>query len=164
MFLVFGPAIFFEETFPFAVLVHRFSGWTFMIRVPVWCNAISADMFFWFLVRSCSIFSCLRLFVYRFLFDFFLVSLLEVPVLYFFLFFLSYVLHCICSIPFGTYQSFSFSSLCCKFLSVTDVINFNISKCVLNSGKLYSFCNSIYFSQWSIGVSVSACLAQKISL
>ena len=160
MFSVFGPANFREETYCFAVLVYRFSGWTFMIRVPIWCNAISADMFLWFLFQSCSIFSCLRLFVYRFLCDFFLVMILELPVMYFSSFFCRtyYVVFVrLLSVPISSF----FGSLSCKFPSVSDVINFNISKWVLIPGKLHSFCISVYFCQWSIGVSISACWAQK---
>ena len=69
----------------------------------------------------------------------------------FFLFFRSYVFRCISSATFGTSKSFSSSSLSRNFLSVIDVINFDISTSVLKSGKSHSFSNS---SSLSSGLAV----------
>ena len=80
-----------------------------------------------------------------------------------FLFFRLYVFCCICSTTIGISQSFSFSSLSRKFLSVIDAIKFDISNSLLKSGKSHSFSNSNNFSQWSSGVSVAVCFAQKKS-
>ena len=44
-------------------------------------------------------------------------------------------------------ESFSFNSLSRNFASVMDVMNFDISNSVLNSGKLQSFSNSCNLSQ-----------------
>ena len=79
----------------------------------------------------------------------------------FFLLFRLCVFCCICSTIFGSSQSFSFSNLFCKFLSVIDVINFDINTLVLKSGKLHSFSISINSSQWFSSVSVSVCFPQK---
>ena len=79
----------------------------------------------------------------------------------FFLFLLSNVFCCIYSTTFDIFRSFSFSNLSRKFLSVIDVINFDINDSVLSSWKSHSFSNSINFSQWCFGVCVSVCSAQK---
>ena len=68
---------------------------------------------------------------------------------------------CFCCTTFSTSKSFSFSILSHIFLSVIDVIHLDISNSVLISGGWHSFSNSINFSQWSSGVSVSVCFAQK---
>ena len=75
----------------------------------------------------------------------------------------SYVFCCTCSTTFNKSKSFTFNSLCRNFLSVIDAMNFDIIKFVLNSGKLRFFSKSSNFSQWSSGVSVSVCFAQKKS-
>ena len=81
-----------------------------------------------------------------------------------FLYFLWYVFCCIFLTTFGTSKTFSFNSLSRKFLSVTDVINFDIGNSVLISGNLHSLSLSINFSEWSSGVSLYVCFfcfAQK---
>ena len=58
-----------------------------------------------------------------------------------FLFFRLYVFCCICSTIFSTFKIFSFSNLFRNLLSVIDVVSFDKSKSMLNSGKLHSFSN-----------------------
>ena len=70
----------------------------------------------------------------------------------------------ICSTTFGTSKSFSFISLSRKFLLMDDVISFDLTNLLLNSGKLRSFSNSSYFSPWPSGVSVPVRFAQKTPL
>ena len=57
---------------PFFVdMAYWFSGWTFMIRIPTWCNAISAVSFFSVCLSVLFCISCKCFFVYSFFFDFF---------------------------------------------------------------------------------------------
>ena len=78
-----------------------------------------------------------------------------------FLFLRSYVFCWICLTTFSTSKFFPFISLSRNFLSVIDVINFDKSNSMLSSGNSHSFSNSSNFSQWSSGVSLSVCFAQK---
>ena len=78
------------------------------------------------------------------------------------LFFVSYLFYCFCLTTFDIFNSFSFKSLSISVLSVVDVIIFNLSNSVQKSGKTHSFSSSVSFSQWSSGVSVFLCFAQKI--
>ena len=99
--------------------------------VPV--IAISTGLFVWCPFRSCSVFSCMRYFVYNSslisntLFD------ARACVMVFLFFFLSYVFCCLSSTTFGTSKSFFFSNLCLNFLSVINDINFVSSNSVLFS-------------------------------
>ena len=79
----------------------------------------------------------------------------------YFLFFLSYVICCICSTTFSTSKSFSFGSWSRLFSSVIDVLYLNIGNLVLISRKSQSFSESMIYSQWSSGDSVSVCFVQK---
>ena len=79
----------------------------------------------------------------------------------FFLLFLSYVFSCISSTTFNTSKTSLFSSLSRSFLSLIDVVKFDINSLVLKSGKLHSFSISTNFYQWSSGVAVFFCFAQK---
>ena len=67
LFFVFGSANFREVAFLFAVMTFWYSCYAFMICVPISCIAKS---FFQSLFWSCSVFSCVCHFVYRFFFDF----------------------------------------------------------------------------------------------
>ena len=60
----------------------------------------------------------------------------------------------------GTSESFPVIFLCRNFLSVFDLLIFDLSSSVLNFQKSQSFSNAIYFSEWSSGVSVSGCFGQ----
>ena len=82
----------------------------------------------------------------------------------FLLFLLLYVFCCICSTTFGTSKHFSFKNLSRSFLSLIDLINFDISALLLKFGESCCFSRSIIFSQWSCGVSVFVCSAQKTLL
>ena len=60
-------------------------------------------------------------------------------------------------------KSFSFNNLSRSFLSLIDVMKFDASSSVLESGKWHSFSSAISLSHWSPGVSVSVCFALKKS-
>ena len=79
----------------------------------------------------------------------------------FLLFFRPYVFCWNCLTTFATSMSFSYSSLSRHFLSTIVVIKFDISNSMFNSAKSHSFSNSSNFSQWSSGVSLAVCFAQK---
>ena len=79
----------------------------------------------------------------------------------FFLFFLSYVLCCICSTTFDTSNPLAFNGLSRNFLSVIDAIIFGKSNLVLNFGKSHCFYSSINFSQWYSGFSEPVSFVQK---
>ena len=64
---------------------------------------------------------------------------------------------------FGISRSFSFISLSRNFLSVIEVINFQISFSVMKSENSQSSFISVSFSQWFSSVSVSECLSQNKS-
>ena len=90
-------------------------------------------------------------------------SRLDIPAsrIVFFSFSQSYVLCWICSTTFSTSKSFSFISLSHNFLSVIEVIVFDVGSSVMNSGKPHSFFNSRNLSQWSSGAFLLVCFAQK---
>ena len=79
----------------------------------------------------------------------------------FFFFFRWYVFFCKSLTIFGMSKSFSVCSLSRNFLAVVDVIDLDINSLVLNSGLSHPFSSSISFFQWSAGVSVSDCFAEK---
>ena len=65
--------------------------------------------------------------------------ILGLPVCYSSCFFRSFMFCCICSTTFSTCKSFSFSSFSHNFVSVIDVMNFDISISVLKSGNCILF-------------------------
>ena len=64
----------------------------------------------------------------------------------FFLLFLSYMFCCICPTAFGTSKSLFFNSWSRNFVSLIDIINFDISNSVLKSWKSHSFSSSNNFT------------------
>ena len=79
---------------------------------------------------------------------------ISVSSIVFFLFFLSHVFCCICLTFFSTTESFSVNNLSCNFLSVVEVIKFDMSNSVLKYGKSDSFSNWNNCSQCCFGVFV----------
>ena len=140
-------------------------GWTFMVRIAIWCVTISTFSLVWSLFWSCSVFSRMWYSVYKFIPDAFFSRFdLSSSDMVFFLFLRSFVFCWIYSTTFHTSECFSFSSLSRSFLSVIDVLSCDINISVLNSGKSHCFSSSNFFSQWTSGVSVSVCFAQNILL
>ena len=144
----------------FAILTYWFSGWAFMVRVPIWRIALSAFSFFWSLFPCSSLFYCLCYFLKGILWFFSWFNNSSCGMV-FLLFFLSYVFYCIWFALFGISKTFSFNNLSRSFLLVIDVIVFDGSNSVLKSGKSHSFSKLNIFSQWFSGVSVSVCFLKK---
>ena len=134
-FWVFKFAGFPERSFLFTIMTCWFSGWAFVVRIAVWCIAISTFLFFW------SFFSVLfSIFLYVLFFSIgfpeisFSRFVFRASGMVFFLFFLSYVLCCTCSSTFSISKSFFKQPDPC--FSVGDwCYSFCICNSVLNSGK-----------------------------
>ena len=140
LFSLFGSVDFREVTFLVAVVAFLFSGWTYMIKLPYWCVAVSGVSFLWSLFRSYfvffSVFVVLCLGSHLISFSGIDISAPGIVIL---LFLLSFVICSICSTTFGTSDSFSFDKLSRSFLSVIDVKKIDISNSALLSGKAHFF-------------------------
>ena len=116
-----------------------------MNRIPLWSAVTPRFLLF----RSCPVFFGWSS-VYRLFFDFF--SVVDINS-FDIIFFLSFVF-CICWTVFGTTKSFSSIHLSHNFLSLIDVMNFDMCRSVLKFGKCQFFSNSMNFSEWSSSVSM----------
>ena len=160
LFSVFKSASFCEFPLLFTDMACWFLDREFVVRVPIWCVAISAISFFF---RSGSVFSCVFRVVYRLFFDYSCLFDISASGLAFFVLFLLVVFCYIHSTTYGTSKSLSFNSLSRSSLSMIDGINCDTSNLVLKSRKLHPFSRSINFFQWCSGVAVSVCFAPNKS-
>ena len=135
------------------------SGWgSSLVRWKI-CKLVN-----WSFFRSCSVFFCVCYFLCKFFYDFFYRLDISAFCRVFLLFFVLYVFCYNCSTIFASPKSFSFSKLSRNFLSVNDVIQFDMRNSMLKSAKTHFFSISINFSQCTSGVCVSDCFAQKKSV
>ena len=119
-------------------MVCWFSGWAYVVRVPIWCVPISAISLYWSLFRSCFFFY-ICYFVCRFLLIFLSRFAVSASSTVFFQLLLSHAFSCIRLTSSGTPNTFSLNSFSCSFLLVIDATNFDRSNSLLNFGESVLF-------------------------